>query len=276
MPRIRLPPPPPQTGGGGERQEEGEQQEQPEFLEWVDDWRDEPRHVLVEENAWCRVYEARFDAGAPCETLFHRHREDTVYACVASEGSGGVVVNTEAVLDGDQRPVGLLPPAPVSFTPGLCFCHLNRSKNRVHRIQTAATNRGTLHFVGAEVLADAPPLPAASGSPLVSCAADDEGAPSTPPPPRYYRREGIDHPRARVYRVSVPAGGTTGPVDWPFCGVVIVLRGRPAASAFEGKPNTAGGAWWFAGPLSAVDIANDASAEEDAELLVVEWLAALG
>jgi hypothetical protein len=43
-------------------------------LEWVE-WPDDPRHVLVFENAHTRIYSARFDAGQDCETLFHRHAE---------------------------------------------------------------------------------------------------------------------------------------------------------------------------------------------------------
>jgi hypothetical protein len=55
MPRIRLP-----TG---------------DTLDWVDEWTDDERHELVLENAFTRIYRARFDAGRACETRFHRHKE---------------------------------------------------------------------------------------------------------------------------------------------------------------------------------------------------------
>lgn len=262
MPRIRLPSPPPAADGS--KQQQGSSEAEPLFLSWVDDWRDEPRHSLVFENAFTRIYRARFEAGAACETAFHRHREDTVYACISSEGAGGVVINTEVVLDeATQQPVGLLPPARVAFTTGLCFCHLNKGRNRIHRIQTLASNTGTLEFVGAEVLSDAGPLPLVAGAPLA------------PLPPHYSLEDAAaaQHPKARAYRVAVPPGGRTGPVEWRFCGVVIVLRGRPEAAAFGGQEANKGpgDAWWFEGPLTVDIAAGGEDGEEGAELLVVEW-----
>jgi hypothetical protein len=43
-------------------------------LRWVE-WPDDPLHVLAFENAFARIYTARFEAGRACETLFHRHSE---------------------------------------------------------------------------------------------------------------------------------------------------------------------------------------------------------
>lgn len=167
------------------------------------------------------------------------------------------MLNTEVVLDpATQQPVGVRPPERVSFSPGLCFCHLNRSSpNRIHRIQTAAGNEGTLEFVGAEVLA----RPAAvAGAPLWHAA---------------YRLEPAPHPRARAYRVTLPPGAPgTGPVAWAFSGVVVVLAGAPSAPALEAAAGGAlrrGAAFWFDGPLE-VDVGNGAGGEA-AELLVVEW-----
>lgn len=178
-----------------------------------------------------------------------------MYACISAEGPGGRVLNTEVLLDEAHAPVGLAPPAPVSFTPGLCFCHLNRSRHRVHRIQTAAANTGTLCFIGAEVLA---PPPAAAAVALG--------------PHPCYSAEAANHPRARVYRVSVPPRGATGPVPWGFCGVVMVLAGAAPrlGGGLADRDAAPGAAWWFEGPLVA-EISND-SADAAAELLVVEWL----
>lgn len=224
-----------------------------EQLHWVE-WPDDPRHVLVFENQHTRIYRARFDAGEDCETLFHRHAEDTVYACITHEGPNGVVLNTEVVLDDEsQLPVGLLPPAPVSFTSGLCFCHLNKKRNRIHRIQTAASNTSTLDFVGVEVLKQ-PPL--VREAPLEHAT---------------HRLEGAAHPRARVYRVTLPPGGSTGPVEYGFFGVVVVLQGAPQAAAFDGKDMAPGSAWFFEGPVT-VDWSNAAGRDGPAaEVLVVEW-----
>jgi len=185
--------------------------------------------------------------------------QDTVYACIRSQGQGGTVLNTEVILNStDQQPIGLRPPERVSFTTGLCFCHLNKLKNRIHRIQTAAGNTSTLEFIGAEVLAPSPPVTAAAALPQHPC----------------YKQEAVPHPRARAYRVTVAAGASTGPVQWGFCGVVMVLGGKPAAAAFEGRGMRVGAAWWFEGPLT-VDVKNEGTSDgeggEPAELLVVEW-----
>jgi hypothetical protein len=189
----------------------------------------------------------------PNPTQLELSKQDTVYACIDSEGAGGVVLNTEVILDADQQPVGLSPPTPVSFTRGLCFCHLNKAKNRIHRIQTAAGNTSTLEFIGAEVLPPAPPV--AAGGPLA--------------PHPCYVTEPLDHPRARAYRVTAPPGGATGPVKWGLCGVVRVLRGAPAAAALEGgRRMRPGDAFWFQGPVQ-VDVT--AGGDEAVELLVVEW-----
>ncbi|GBF94530.1 hypothetical protein Rsub_07064 [Raphidocelis subcapitata] len=225
-------------------------------LDWVE-WPDDPRHVLAFENAFVRIYSARFDAGQACETMFHRHAEDTLYACITSEGPGGAVLNTEALLDpATQLPVGVGPPQRVSFAPGLCFCHLNRSgPNRIHRIQTEAGNKGTLEFIGAEVLARPP---AAATAPLAHPA---------------YRQEPVSHPRARAYRLSLPPGAAgTGPVEWGFSGVAVVLAGAPSAPALAAAAGGAlrrGAAFWFDGPLT-VDVGNGGGGEA-AELLVFEW-----
>lgn len=161
----------------------------------------------------------------------------------------------QVVLDEEhQRPIGLLPPAPVSFSSGLCFCHLNRKRNRIHRIQTAAANRSTLEFIGAEVL-ERPS--ATSPQPLA--------------PHPCYQLEDADHPRARTYRVTVQPGCGTGPVEWGFCGVVIALGGRPQVAAFSSKHLLPGAAFWFEGPVT-VDVVNEAGeGGRVAELLVVEW-----
>jgi hypothetical protein len=179
-----------------------------------------------------------------------------VYACIQHEGPGGLVLNTEVLLGPDGAPAGLAPPAPVSFSSGLCFCHLNKAKHRIHRIQTAPGNTGSLEFVGAEVLA----RPAAAApAPLAHPA---------------YVPEPLDHPRARAYRVTLPPGaGATGPVEWAFSGVAVVLAGAPAAAALSaaarGGALRPGAAFWFDGPLT-VDLGNDSDTDA-AELLVVEW-----
>ncbi len=180
-----------------------------------------------------------------------------MYACVSHEGPGGIVLNTEVLLGPDNAPAGLAPPAPVSFKSGLCFCHLNKKKNRIHRIQTGAGNTGSLEFVGAEVLAR-PPVTADA---LLAHPA--------------YALEPLDHPRARAYRVRVPPGAArTGPAEWRFSGVVVVLAGAPDAPALTpfargGGALRPGAAFWFDGPL-AVDIGNDSDTDA-AELLVFEW-----
>lgn len=179
-----------------------------------------------------------------------------MYACIASEGAtpGCAVLNTEVELDpGTGAPLALCPPTAVSFAAGLCFCHLNRARNRIHRIQTAAANSGTLFFVGAEVL-ERPALV----------------APAPLPPHPCYAAERLEHPRTRAYRVTVPPRGATGPVEWRFCGVFIVLAGAPTVDAFGSAPSAQpGAAWWFEGPL-VVDVRNG-DAGGDAVLLLVEW-----
>lgn len=184
-----------------------------------------------------------------------------MYACVSSEGPGGVVLNTEVALSDDdaQAPLALLPPERVAFTAGLCFCHLNKRRNRIHRIQTEAGNTGSLCFLGAEVLA----------RPAVVAA-----APLAHPA---YQLEPAAHPRARAYRVVVPPGGAAGAADWGFSGVVFGLRGAAAAAAARGGgglvgagPLAAGDAVWFDGPVAGADFSD--AGGEGVELLVIQWL----
>jgi hypothetical protein len=311
MPRVRLPSAAAAAPAAGSS---GNTTDDEAWLEWVE-WVDEPRHELLFENDYTRIYRARFDAGAACETLYHRHGADTVYACVSDEAAGGVVLNTEVELDANGTPVAVRPPERVSFKAGLCFCHLNRTRGpRIHRIQTgayvflgcvwvflvvyrranpithpsnqtpqfqshyaiplppytthaAASNAGTLEFIGAEVLARPPVV---APAPLAT-----QGIP-------YYKVEPCDHPRARCYRVKVPPGASTGPVEWAFSGVVVVLSGAPRAEAFAQHGTLkAGSAFWFEGPIvvdvtaaaaAAAAVEGDGSGQAAAaELLVVEW-----
>ena len=56
-------------------------------IEYVD-WLDEPHHHNLFENAHTRVYAADLPPGV--HTLYHRHKEDTVYVCLDDGGPAGV------------------------------------------------------------------------------------------------------------------------------------------------------------------------------------------
>lgn len=45
-----------------------------EELSWVE-WTEDPRHELVFENAYTRIYRTHFDPQQACETLWHKHSE---------------------------------------------------------------------------------------------------------------------------------------------------------------------------------------------------------
>lgn len=184
------------------------------------------------------------------------HPQDTMYAFISDRGPSGCVINTEAILDAQQLPVGIRPPESVTFPSGLCFCTPDKSKNRIHRIQTPETNACRLCFIGAEIIGSMPASPGDARRPPLSHPG--------------YTPVDVDHPVVRAYKVTVAPGSSTGPVTWQFSGVVIVLCGSLAAEAFANKrPLEWASTFWFDGPLT-VDFSN--ATDGAAEVCVVEWL----
>lgn len=233
--------------------------EQINFVDWVD----EPRHHLLFENEYTRIYFASFAPGEACSTLYHRHSEDTVYVCT-SDGSAPRGERTSKHEDIDRilnqvvQPSGVQAPVPVRARKGLCFCFLHKAEHLIHRILTTPHNTSEVRFVGAEVL-NRPPV--YSSGPLQH--------------PHY----SLEHESApfRAYRLHLEPGQETGVHKWMFSGVVFLLADLSMLEVFGTSPLSSpgadigiGGAFWFVGPVRhSIKCARDAT--QPFEAVIAEW-----
>ncbi len=93
-----------------------------------------------------RVYTAAIPPGK--QTLFHRHKENTCYVTL-DDGGDGCILEGEHVQEGEGASVSARERK--QFKTGTPFFMMHRDKPYIHRLMSAASNTGTVRFLGVEV-----------------------------------------------------------------------------------------------------------------------------
>ena len=98
----------------------------------------EPRHRFRLRNTWTNVYEIALPSNE--QTLFHRHREDTVYFVITDAKVRETFPDKPAVI--------------TTASAGGTMCRAHRHEPLVH--QVCNVGNGLMHLLGAEAIARPP------------------------------------------------------------------------------------------------------------------------
>ncbi|CAM9411157.1 unnamed protein product [Choristocarpus tenellus] len=209
---------------------------------------DEPIHRRQFDNEYCWIYIAGFRPGET--SLWHRHSEDTLY----------VSLNSVAALN---RPTDK-EPFVHHASHGDLWWSMCKLRPFVHQVCLLPENLRPSQFYAMEILR---PPPVGARSPLSHKSYDLQLSHSRP---------GL----ARVYKLRLSPGESTGKHTWGFYGVVISMSDgsvvdNDEAGCDDGNPFKDGnmcklGSWrWVEGPLT-FSIHNVGTTVYEA--IVVEWL----
>lgn len=160
---------------------------QADFVEVLDD----PYHLPVILNSRVHVFTAKIPRNVT--TLFHRHKENTVYAIIA-----GSLCNTQLL--GSDILVQ-------EFTTGDCYDEEFRSKPIIHRVECLMESPSEAWFLASEILENKQFL---SNTTLL--------------PIQYSHIPNITIPGCRGYRLKLVPNETTGYHLLNFSGVFISMK----------------------------------------------------
>ncbi|MFN0090415.1 MAG: hypothetical protein ACKVWR_09160 [Acidimicrobiales bacterium] len=202
---------------------------------WVE-VRDEPRHRRRFENELVRVYDVLIPPGDT--TLYHRHTEDTFY----------VAVNEATVRD---RTWGEAEARTGTAPAGSLLCRPHRARPLIHQVHNLGD--AAMRLIGAEIKA-APPVSA--GEALAA--------------PGHELR--LERERLRAYELALGPGESTGPVEYRFASLTVLLTVASVAVRQGGAERTMvyapGDVIWAPGPQE-LTITN--VGEEALRAAVGEW-----
>ncbi|CAM9537355.1 unnamed protein product [Phaeothamnion confervicola] len=218
---------------------------QGEEIEYVE-VRDEPLHRQQFETPHCRVYIAGIEPGE--DTMWHRHSEDTIYTCLRSVEALNKPLDKEEFVHRAKQ--------------GDVWWTMSKAAPFVHQVCMLKDSAASWFFA-VEVLE---PPPIGAGEPLPAAA--------------YKEDEGLAHSKARIYRLRLDPGQSTGTHTWGFYGLVLALSDGPGltcesgdtgggtAPFADGVLSKYGGWKWVEGPV-VFGLTN--AGPEPYEALVVEW-----
>jgi dihydroflavonol-4-reductase len=223
---------------------------------------DEPNHVERFKNDWVRVYMATIAPGT--KTLYHRHRENTLYIAI----EGGIHHND---LPGTQKQRSIGLPRSLRLTTKVVWLlrrllfgtvdlptstmvmQYHRDFPIIHRICASAKNGHPMELLGIEVFRHP------------ACRND------TPLDASGFALEYTDS-ELTVYRIRLVAGGSTGHRRIPEPSLLVMTTGsgrlstgNDHASSFE---LSAGGVRWL-GEAANIDLANVGNDGLDALLVTI-------
>lgn len=197
---------------------------------------DEPWHRPVIRNHRANIFVARIERNKT--SLYHRHRENTIYTVMSSAQAHAQLLGQE--------------PAFQQYNAGDCLTGEHRIKPIIHRVRCLPESPIDAWFVGTEVLE-----------------VDELGCPSDFEHPNYEILPQVNFPGTKGYRFKLPPKTSTGVHLLNFTGLFISITDGQLLITDDGSTQSfphasgvieRGYLSWFSGPIQ-VNIENNGTSE---------------